>query len=393
MEDYMIKDLYPGTTMLSGYPRNSAFFHKKRYQQIRKELKLENKQVIVYMPTWRGLLHKKETAKQLETLRKYFINIDKKLTDSQVFYVKLHPFVKSEMYYSSYEHIKDIPDNYETYDFLNASDMLVTDYSSIMFDFAVTGRKIILFTYDREEYKNGRGLYIDLEDLEFPKADTVEELIDELNSENKGYPNFHKQFCSYDSINTPRQVLETLLFGSTKQHEDYRADTVVSDGRKKVCIFIKGMKHDYYTEKLIEAINSINLKKYDVYVCMKANNVKNASDMLSKLKKEINYIPITYNVNYTVMDYILCKLRLKLGIKIGLTNNRVEKVMKREIRKYFGEAEFDYVLHHSEFDRMVGSMCSLLGTKTIYNFKYFNYNKYKENILPVCGMLYFLCIS
>jgi hypothetical protein len=174
-------------------------------------------------------------------------------------------------------------------------------------------------------------------------------------------------------------VLETLLFGNTKQHEDYRTDTVVPDGRKKECIFIKGMKHDYYTEKLIEAINSINLKRYDVYVCMKANNVKSASDMLSKLKKEISYIPITYKVNYTIMDYILCKLRLKFGISIGLTNNRVEKVMKREIRKYFGEAEFDYVLHHSEFDRMVGSMCSLLGTRTIYNFKYFNFMKYKEN--------------
>ena len=72
MTDYMIKDIYPGTALVSGYPRNSAFFHKNRYHQIRQELKIDDKQVIVYMPTWRGLLHKKETGKQLEQLGAYF---------------------------------------------------------------------------------------------------------------------------------------------------------------------------------------------------------------------------------------------------------------------------------------------------------------------------------
>ena len=59
--------------------------------------------------------------------------------------MKLHPFVKSELY-DDFEHIRPFPDNYETYDFLNATDMFVTDYSSIMFDYAVSGKKIALFT-------------------------------------------------------------------------------------------------------------------------------------------------------------------------------------------------------------------------------------------------------
>jgi hypothetical protein len=110
---------------------------------------------------------------------------------------------------------------------------------------------------------------------------------------------------------------------------------------------------------------------------MKADDAKGATEMLSLFNKEVNYFPIIYDVNYTRMDYILCKLRLSLGIDIPLTNRRIDKVMKREIRKYFGDAEFDYVIHHSEFDRMVGSLCILLSKKTMYNFKYFNYEKYK----------------
>ena len=379
MEDYMIKDIYPGTALLCGYPRNAAFFHKNRYHQIRQELKIDDKQVIVYMPTWRGLLHKKETGKQLEMLSIYFAEIDSKLTDSQVFYVKLHPFVKDEMDYSGYKHIKEIPLGYETYDFLNASDALVTDYSSIMFDYAVTKRKIVLFTYDREEYKNGRGLYIDLDTLEFPKTDTVEELMEELKAEQKDYPEFFRQFCSYDSVNTPRLVIETLLTGETKALGNDKARKTLPTDRKKVLIFIKGMKQDHYTEKLIDSINAIDQNKYDVYVCMKVNNVKNASSMLSLLKKEIKYFPITYEINYTRMDYFLCKLKLNGGIGLGLANRWIDKVMKRENLKNFGDVQFDYVIHHSELDRMVGHMCNLLGKTTIYNFKYFNIHKYKEN--------------
>lgn len=386
LRDYMIKDIYRGKVLLSGYPRNSVFFRKDRYSQIRMECMLENKQVIVYMPTWRGLLHKKETDNQLEQLKGYFKEIDKKLTDTQVFYVKLHPFVKDRMVLRGYSHIREFPKSYETYDFLNASDVLVTDYSSIMFDYGVTKRKIILFTYDCEKYLDGRGIYIDLDTLELPKADTVDELIAELSfSRNAAgdkkveyYPQFHDRFCSLDSADTPAKVCATLLYGQRKETDDFSARGLKPDSRKRVLIFIKGLKRDDYSNRLIDSINSIDSKQYDVYVCMKSDNVKKASEMLTLLNKDINYIPITYNINYTRREYILCKLRLKCGLDIGITNQCIDRVMKREIRKYFGEAEFDIVIHQSEFDRMISSMNCQLGRTTIYNFKYFDHQKYKE---------------
>jgi len=390
MGDYMIKGIYQGTTLVSGYPRNAAFFHKNRYQQIRQELKIDDKQVIIYMPTWRGLLHKKDTSKQLDMLGSYFASIDSKLTENQIFYVKLHPYVKDEMDFSGYKHIKEIPQKYETYDFLNATDVLVTDYSSIMFDYGVTKRKIILFTYDREEYKNGRGLYLDLDSLELPKVDTVEELLEELQAPYKEYPEFYEKFCSYDSINTPSQVLETLLYGETKQQDKFKVQKITPNGKKKVFIYIKGVQKDHYTEKLIDAINSIDMEQYEVYVCMKAGTAKKASEMIALLKKEVNYYPISYEVNYTRADYILCKLRLVFGISVSFTNRRIDKVMKREALKYFGDVQFDYVIHHSGLDRMVGNMCNLLGQTTIYNFKYFNINNYKDNSAHRKQVKYFI---
>jgi hypothetical protein len=281
------------------------------------------------------------------------------------------------MDFTGYKHFKEFPAGYETYDFLNASDALVTDYSSIMFDYGATKRKIVLFTYDREEYLTGRGLYLDLNSIELPKADTVEELINELNAPKKDYPEFYRQFCSYDSENTPRQVVETLLYGKTEEQADFKIGKIKPQSRKKVFIFIKGVKRDDYTERLIKTINHIDTDEFEVYVGMKSDDAKNATEMLSLLKKEVNYFPIIYEVNYTRMDYILSKLRLNFGISLPLTNHRIDKIMKREIQKYFAGVEFDYVIHHSELDRMIGNMCSQMGRETIYNFKYFNNSKFK----------------
>lgn len=377
LRDYMIKDIYPGTILLSGYPRNSIFFHKDRYDQIRKECKLEGKQVILYMPTWRGLLHKKETDKQLRQLSGYFEEIDRKLTDSQVFYVKLHPYVKDQMDYKGYKHIKDFPQEYETYDFMNASDVLVTDYSSVMFDYGVTKRKMILFTYDREEYLKDRGIYLDLNKLGLPLADTVEELIQELNKDAFDYPEFYERFCSYDSKDTPRKVCEILLSG--KQAPDLRTEKIISNGKKKILIFISGLKKDDNSRKLIAMINSVDSEKYDVFVAVKAEAVKKSTELLSLLRPEISYFPLNYDVNYTKKDFIWCKLLLKLGLNTKSAQARINRVMSREKQKYFGSLEYDYVIHHSGPDRMLGAMCSMLGKKVIYNFQGFDYAKYQRN--------------
>jgi len=398
LTDYMIKDIYRGKTLVYGYPRNTAFFNDKRYHQIRKELKLEDKQIIAYMPTWRGLLHKKETAKQLEMLGGYFAQIDGRLTDNQILFVKLHPYVKDQVDYSGYRHIRPFPAEYESYDFLTATDALITDYSSIMFDYGVSGKKIILFTYDRQEYKDGRGLYFELESLGLPLADTVDELIAEINkaglAEKTGesckeaagsnYPGFYEKFCSRDSADTVKRTVQTLLYGKDADNERNSDKTdAVSDMknslsfRKTVLIFIKGLNDDHYTKSLIESINDIPTDQYDVYVCLTASSAKKHTELLSQFKRDVKYFPISEDINYTRGDYIICKLYQRFGINLG-AKKRLENVCLRQIRKHFDGIKFDYVIHHSGADSLIGQICSLLGDITIYNFKHFNYKKYKE---------------
>jgi CDP-glycerol glycerophosphotransferase len=66
---------------------------------------------------------------------------------------------------------------------LLVADVLVTDYSSVMFDFACTGRPIVIYGYDMAKYKSKRGLYVDLaEQAPGPVLSTSAEVIDALRS-------------------------------------------------------------------------------------------------------------------------------------------------------------------------------------------------------------------
>ncbi len=368
LRDYMIKDIYPGNIMVSGYPRNSALLNDARRELIRKDCNILDKQAIVYMPTWRGLLHRKQTDKQLRQLEGFFADIDSKLRDSDIFYVKLHPYIKDKLDFTGYSHIREFPANYETYDFLSATDVLVTDYSSIMFDYGVTKRKMILFTYDREEYLQDRGLYLDLEDLGLPIADTVDELIKELKADQKEYSSFYERFSSNDSLDAPEKICGELLRdrgGLNKLNQDKKLKNLKDKiNKKKVLIFMKGFKDDSLSRNRINMINSIDRNRYDVYVCMKSDEIKMNTHMLSMLDKDVSYMPLLYEVGYKRSEYFKIKVMGQLSKKKAY-RKCADRVMSREKRKYFGDVHFDYVIHHSCLDNMVWHLCRSSGDRIV----------------------------
>ena len=70
MEDYMINNVAEGKIMLCGYPRNEIFFDDKRRKQLKLDLDLENKEIIAYMPTWRGNVRNISLDEQLTVIKK-----------------------------------------------------------------------------------------------------------------------------------------------------------------------------------------------------------------------------------------------------------------------------------------------------------------------------------
>lgn len=376
LNDYMIQDIYEGDILLSGYPRNSAFFRPHRYDEIRKECGFENKQIIVYMPTWRGMLHKKQNNAQVKRLYEYFVQLDHVLRDDQILIVKLHPYVKQGIDCSEFLHIKDFPSDYETYDFLNASDMLITDYSSIMFDYAVSKKKIILFTYDREEYLEGRGIYVDLDEMDLPKVETVDELVHAINHDTPFYPNFYERFCSYDTKETVQKVCDTVFLSKST---DLNIEHRIGSTKPNVLLYAKALANNDTGTEVIEALNEQNFDKKNFFLSFRSGAMKKNSSMLSSLKTEVGYFPLARERNMLVSEKLFFTLYLKYGLCKGMYQNKLQAFAKREVLKYYGTTSFDTLILYSCVDRVMFEILKTMGKKKIYCFSSFNEKQYANS--------------
>ena len=145
--------------------------------------------------------------------------IDDRLDDDMVLWAKLHRLNHQQLQLGHLRHIVAFPQGLDTYDVLNAADVLVSDYSSVLFDFACTRRKIVLFCYDYRQYVRQRGCYFDPAQLPFPLCTDVDSLVDALRSPD-GWEDaaFVQRFVAHDSLHACRNLC-AHIFGGPQLHE------------------------------------------------------------------------------------------------------------------------------------------------------------------------------
>lgn len=176
--------------MITGYPRNDVFFDLD-YVKINLEnelvyntiLKLKHdfkKKIIIYMPTFRDTELTADNMKWEDLLL-----LDKFLNENNcVFIYKKHFLTKNKINIEEKEirlnNVIFLDAKVDPYPILKVSDVLITDYSSVFFDYMLMDKPIIFYPYDLANYlKNDRDLYVDNYDNETPgpKAYNIEQLL------------------------------------------------------------------------------------------------------------------------------------------------------------------------------------------------------------------------
>lgn len=148
---------------LVGYPKNDILidFSDKRKAEIKKQLGIDNgKKVILYAPTYRDEKNNKQLCP---------INFDvweDILGEDYVVLFRAHPIVVSMTKIDpSSSFVKDVSGYPFNTDLMAISDMLVSDYSGIFFEFGVQDKPMFCYAYDYDEYTSRRGLYFDIRDM------------------------------------------------------------------------------------------------------------------------------------------------------------------------------------------------------------------------------------
>ncbi len=355
---YMLEDLYRGTVVYEGYPRNSIFFDREQYKAMRDTLGIADKQVIVYMPTWRGGVNQSNATLTEEASACFFDVLDELLTDEQIFYVKFHLFATKTFPFEDYKHIRPFPTGHETYEVLNAADVLVTDYSSVFFDFANTGRKIILFPYDFGDYIGARGLYTEMDDMPFPKVYTATELADELQRP-KAYDDteFREQYCKYDNPEATKRLVRQVFRGEAVcETVDYTA-VREKDTRKKILLYSAGMDQNGLSTALLNLMKEADTENNCYYFTFFQGSLRRNPLRIRRIPQEVNFIPLNGTItDLTLFELIAFKLFYRFGRDWNIVMRYVKRLYAREFEKHYAGTRFDGVVHFTGYSKEVTMM-------------------------------------
>ena len=348
IEDYMLANMSNSKIIMGGYPRNDIFFNEKRRTELRQSLGLENKKVYAYMPTFRGTAREGTSEQSEDYMLKSLYALDKELNDNEVLYLNLHPVSQSTVNFGDFKNIKPFPSNLDTYDFLNIADCLVSDYSSVFFDFACTKKKIILFTFDKEEYLRDRGLYISLDELPYPQVSDYKALLDEMRAE-KNYDDteFLQKFCPYDNINSSKQLCDQIILGKDC---GLKTESMPNNGKENVLIFAGNLAPNGVTASLRNLLTILDKSERNYYINFRQTAADQYSDnMLSLTQNGVSYYATKNEFNLTVGN-LACKLlfRLKL-MNVKTYMFFCHKRVKQNFDKEFGATNFSTYIQFSGY--------------------------------------------
>lgn len=300
LTSYMMDKVASGKAMMEGYPRNSVFFDKQCREDVRKELGFVDKTVYAYMPTHRGTSIKSKNSSQLIDVLDYLSELDCYLKDSELLLVKLHVFNQSQIDFAQFDHIEAFPEGYEPYDVLNATDGLITDYSSVMFDYANSRNNIILFAYDEEEYFQDRGTYFPLSELPFPIVRDVASLLGAMRA-GKNYDDteFLNTYCTFDNKDAVERICRQLIFG-----EECCQTRTISNGKDNVLIFGGSLAKNGITTVLFNLLNSLDKEERNYILAFKAQEVAADPTRLNAIPSDVPYLPLMSDQFYTTNERV-----------------------------------------------------------------------------------------
>ncbi len=213
--EHVIKEQYAfkGPILKVGMPRNDCLFQQEEICQFNKSVRRkysirENAFVVLYAPTYRDV---KEKMEQLDFLL-LKCAVKKRFGREPIVLYRGHHFENGA---NSCADI-DVTDHFDMQDLLAAADMLITDYSSSMWDFSFTEKPCLLFTPDLEAYQRYRGFDIPIQEWGFPVCETNLALADAI--ENFDLEEFrekmkmhHNALGSYENGNAAKQVCTLIM--------------------------------------------------------------------------------------------------------------------------------------------------------------------------------------
>lgn len=363
LDSYRLRGIYAGTILEEGYPRTDLSHATSRADVMARLVKLgvhvdPTKSIILYAPTWKpanrsnlsyepecdpeGLLAIKRSLEAMIDSSKYQVLI------------KPHQFV--------YTHIKNmpvyagqfVPTDIDANELMSAVDILVSDFSSIVFDYLVLDRPILLYVPDLDEYEHDRGITYPIEDMPGPYTKDLAEIAGYINELDCGTDRFAQKrasaiqkICPHDDGTVCQRVVDIVFNGVAPQHV---ADATTA--KKKLLIMGGSCNANGITRALTCLLRQIDFDKLDVTVFLSKGDTDPAI-FLASIPRQVR---VLMKVGYLLDTRREEALRETLDYYDDghplISRLYPRNVFEREYMRCFGLTAFDITIDYNGYERI-----------------------------------------
>ncbi|PCF51601.1 glycosyltransferase [Staphylococcus delphini] len=367
---FKLDGLYSGEILEIGYPRidltiNTSANEARNY--LSEHLNVKEAPILLYCPTWRGtdVNHPEDSLSHIYEE----IQLLKQSLPYQIL-VKVHPFIYSQA--QEIQALKPylVPDFLDTNQLIPAVDLMITDYSSIFFDFLVTDKPIVFYVPDLDKYQNERGVYIDPSALPGPVADNIQDVMTLISNESyknadvqEKYAKFKRDFVSCENGSVTERLIESVFLN--QQDTSYK--NASHHQKEKILLYPGGMKHNGITTSVINLLANIDYDKYDVTVF--TNNTNNVEQLnnLQSLNDNVRIVLRRGPMIATFKELYQNEFIRQRGVYKSFEQRIYPKTLfEREFRKIFGDSQFDYAIDYSGYAMFWSNLILASGAKKKY---------------------------
>ncbi len=372
IDDFGIKGLIEHKLKVTGYPRSdlTVFPAQDALEAARQALGLQpGLPVLFYAPTWRG------THKNID------VNVDRLRIDLHAMKSKGYQIVYRghSMEQTALQGLKlDViiaPPEVDTSEILALTDVLVTDYSSVFFEFIPRKKPIIFYAFDFEEYTAERGFYLDIHQMPGTVVRSIDALLTALE---KPIINevVHEQaiaeFCAFDDGNATSRVIDFFIRGSVP--------APAADDQKRILFYAGPFMANGITTSFVNLSTALTEAGLNCYLGIDPSAIakdEGRVTAISSLPEDVQLIGRTGLMPMTPEQRWLVNAALTLK---EIPNSNIAEVLRTayglEYRRVFSNANFESVIQFEGYNYFWSIMFANSGNER--KVAYFHNDMYQE---------------
>lgn len=337
IDEHHLDGIYPGSIGFVGSPRLDRLVrdYATLRERIRQRLNVSDEdQLVLVAPTWRGGVSSRDL--DIGVLREQLLSLAS-IENVHVVY-RAHRLTESLIEEFSLP-AQIVPSEIDTNDLLAAVDHLITDYSSVAFDFLVTGKPVTLFVPDEDEYSSERGLYLRPEELPFGIARDLEQLVNEVKNPSFSpaeYEQARNKYCATEDGRASSRCIDFFLSDDMRGSELNGYPTLVFHAS----LIPNGIASSFIA--LVEQLSSYSL---NVVLVIEPNVLRRESGRLEMLKRLPDSVKLVSRVGDLVLTPEEAYIRSRVeGMKLTPSDEmkqRYEGIWKREAKRVLGDISVD----------------------------------------------------